>query len=164
MTFQKIPQLTRKDVDRFWEKVQILPSGCWEWQAGRTDENYGQFRIRGKHFVASRVAYFIYYGVDPGDLQVLHVCDNPPCVCPFHLFKGTNSDNMQDMIAKGRANYAHPDHRGEKNPKAAVTENDVREIRRRLTNGEDRKIVSKDYPLGKTGFDFIASGRTWKHI
>ena len=27
---------------RFWDKVRVLDSGCWEWQAGKT-EGYGRF-------------------------------------------------------------------------------------------------------------------------
>lgn len=31
-----------------------------------------------------------------------HHCDNPPCVRADHLFAGTVTDNVQDMIRKGR--------------------------------------------------------------
>jgi hypothetical protein len=38
----------------------------------------------------------------PRGLHALHHCDNPPCVNPDHLFPGTDMDNYQDSIKKGR--------------------------------------------------------------
>lgn len=34
---------------------------------------------------------------------VRHTCDNPRCVNPEHLIGGTQKDNVQDMLDRGRA-------------------------------------------------------------
>ena len=89
---------------RFWEKVEFgAPDECWLWTAARDRRGYGMF----EHHYASRVAYTLTVG-DPGDLDVLHACDNPPCCNPLHLWAGTAQDNIQDAIAKGRFHYRHP--------------------------------------------------------
>lgn len=51
----------------------------------------------GAHVIAYRIARG-----DTKNLQVLHECDNPICCNPSHLFLGTQKDNIQDMIKKGR--------------------------------------------------------------
>lgn len=93
--------------ERFWSKVLILSDlfSCWEWIGGRDDRNrqgYGKFSLRGRLTGAHRVAFELCYGAIPEGLQVLHHCDNRPCVRPEHLFLGTPKDNTDDMWAKGR--------------------------------------------------------------
>ena len=89
---------------RFWGKVKKRSSGCWEWQAGRDGSGYGLFwhPERKKNVGAHRVAYELANGVPPGNMFVLHSCDNPLCVNPDHLSLGTLQDNVDDMVAKNR--------------------------------------------------------------
>lgn len=102
-TYLPMPKMTDEYRNRFWSKVKIgQPDECWLWQAARAGGRYGVIMIAQVQYHAHRLAYFIHTQSDPGELFVLHTCDNPPCVNPSHLFLGTNDDNMADMVAKGR--------------------------------------------------------------
>lgn len=64
-----------------------------------------QPKIEGKkyHFYLHRVSYQMYYNEDLSTEDIIcHKCDNPSCINPKHLFKGTHNDNVQDKVLKGR--------------------------------------------------------------
>jgi hypothetical protein len=44
------------------------------------------------------------YGLDLGDSgqKALHHCDNPPCFNPEHIYVGSQSANVADMMNRGR--------------------------------------------------------------
>lgn len=74
---------------------------CWEWP-GYLIHGYGQVRYQGQKWYAHRLMWTRWFGPIPDGLNVLHHCDNPPCVNPWHLFLGTDADNNHDRDAKGR--------------------------------------------------------------
>ena len=80
--------------------------GCWIWLNALNRQGYGALgqkaRAKVGNNLAHRVAYTAYKGEIPDGLHVLHTCDNPCCVNPEHLFLGTNADNIQDSMGKGR--------------------------------------------------------------
>lgn len=96
--------------ERFWAKVQKIDDAdsCWIWSAKTNHGGYGLITEAGagsRTLSAHRVSYEINIGPIAEGLLVCHRCDNPPCVRPSHLFLGTNQDNIDDCIRKGRRNF-----------------------------------------------------------
>ena len=94
--------------------------------------------------------------------KVLHSCDNPACVNPFHLFIGTQKDNVRDMHAKGRNKIGSSP--GEKNSHAKLTWQDVAQIRELACNyswGLYAKIA-RQYGVHTNTICDIVSGKKWK--
>lgn len=95
--------------DRLFDKAIIQENGCWEYCGYIGTHGYGQIRIggrvNGKLLRTHRVAYDLVKGDIPKGINVLHTCDNPKCVNPDHLFLGTQQDNVDDCINKGRRGF-----------------------------------------------------------
>jgi hypothetical protein len=84
---------------RIEEKIERVPeSGCWLWIGSVNNKGYGQ--LSGQY--AHRVSYQIVHGAIPEGLYLLHSCDVPCCVNPGHLHPGTQKQNMEDAVRKGR--------------------------------------------------------------
>ncbi len=97
----KLRSWTRASDASFDDRVKVMPSGCHEWQGGKV-YGYGHFIISGKDWRAHRYAWTRANGPIPDGLVVMHLCDNPACVRLDHLRLGTNRENTQDAVSKGR--------------------------------------------------------------
>lgn len=118
--------------------------------------DYGEFDFKsGKRMLAHRASYLLLKNEDPGELCVLHKCDNPDCVNPAHLDLGTRADNNADRDAKGRQV------RGEEHPFAKLTEAQAQEI---LDDPRGTHTVARAYKIGVTSVRSIRTGKTWKHL
>lgn len=98
--------------------------GCWEWQAGKDKDGYGQVCYGKRAYRTHRLFYELYKDKIPKGICVLHKCDNPSCVNPKHLWLGTNAENTRDRDKKKRGCC------GEKHHRAKMTERMVVRARR----------------------------------
>lgn len=90
----------RETFDQWWSEAPA--TGCHEWQRSLTPQGYGQLNVGGRPMLAHRFAWERVNGPIPQGLHVLHACDNRRCVNVSHLSLGTNLDNIQDTVRKGR--------------------------------------------------------------
>ena len=110
-----------KDWKEYIERRSIpLPMfGCWLWEGCTVKGGYGLAELLGKRMTAHRISYAAFNNGIPDGLDVLHKCDVPSCVNPLHLYDGTDQDNTNDKIERGRFNagkhekkdfckYGHP--------------------------------------------------------
>lgn len=141
-------------------------SGCWEWVGDRLAFGYGKLSIAGVQHRASRLSYELHIG-DPGELWVLHTCDNPPCCNPNHLFLGTHADNMRDCSEKRRTGFQSKPHlyhkgmKGEANPRAVLTAEQAAAIKHSVGFA---RIVADQYGVSESLVREIRKGRAWRHI
>lgn len=142
--------------DRFWPKVR-RGEGCWEWTASTTSGGYGQLASGGgvtygtpKPLPAHRVSWELHFGPIPEGMEVCHRCDNRICVRPDHLFLGTHSENVADMVAKGRS------------PNRKLTADEVSEIRRLHSEGYSARRLARDFGLDKVNILKIVRGEHYK--
>lgn len=151
-------------IGRFWEKVRrSSKNACWVWTASRLKASggYGQIRTAGagsKMIKAHRLSWIIHNGPIPTGMCVLHRCDNPPCVNPRHFFLGTNVENTEDSVMKGRRA------KGERIARATTTARQAREVKRRRKDGQKSSEIARELGLTKDVVYQIVRGRTWKHV
>lgn len=121
---------------RFWRMVERAGvEECWEWRGRKTEKGYGKTSVRSKPKLAHRTAWTFSHGAIPGDLFVLHNCDNPGCCNPAHLRLGTQADNMEDRRIRRRTA------RGERIRSAKLSDADVAEIRN--STGLQKDVAAK---------------------
>lgn len=86
----KMPTLTR------YEVVQHGEWACWEYQGPLYSNGYGKLS-RQEHGtrLAHRASFIEHTGVDPGVLDLDHLCRNRKCMNPLHLEKVTRRVNLE---------------------------------------------------------------------
>lgn len=171
-----MPLITDKKKNDFWLNVAITANDekCWNWEGCKSKQGYGQFSIK-QSYPAHRLSFFINNNVDPLQMLVCHTCDNTSCVNPKHLFLGTNQDNVDDKMKKGRLLVPGGWSKGKENNKikgagngsAKLTEDQVIQIKKEYKKGSwkfSSVKLGKKYNVESTAILNIVNGKTWTNI
>lgn len=154
--------ITEQIEARFWSYVDIRGMDeCWPWKRARSKKNYGRFAIKYRVVNAQRVAYVLANGPFDESLFILHSCDNPCCQNPNHLRVGTNKENHEEKMAKGRQGAAH----GERSGRAKLKTNQVLEMRKIFAAGGVTKAqIAKMFSIAAITVSNIINRKRWSHI
>jgi hypothetical protein len=133
--------------ERFEDKIFYSPCGCWLW-TGQTKKGYGRFELADRvRISAHRLSYRIYNGQIPANMVIMHSCDVPLCVNPYHLSVGTVQENNRDAWQKG----LH-----KPNPK--LDEIDVRSIKKMAELTDDKDLVARAHSVSIPTINKILRG------
>jgi HNH endonuclease len=156
-----MPKWKKPLKERFEEKFTVdAASGCWLLKKPGKGNRYACMWDGEKHIGSNRLAYMLYKGDIPEDLEVLHTCDVMHCVNPKHLYLGTSQRNTLDAFERNRRSGV----RGEAHRWTKLTKDQVIEIKLRLAKGATCKALSAVFAVSKSTIQEIKSGRNWKHV
>lgn len=147
-------------LERVILKVDLTES-CWLYQGGDNGHGYGVIGVslpeRGTRYV-HRLMFEAAHGSVPDGCEVAHTCDVRNCVRPSHLVAMSHDGNVQDMVTKERQQ------RGERQWRSRLTDDGVRDIRRRVAAGEKRKEVAAEFGVSVSNIDLIVTRKRWAHV
>lgn len=139
----------REEHIRFWRKVRIRGfKECWDWLGYTRPDGYGEAGMDYDIWLAHRLSWTLVRGAIPEGLCVLHRCDNPRCVNPYHLFLGTRTDNATDRTLKGRS-------------AKKLTAEKVLEIRQLLAADRPLRQIARQFGVSNTMINYIKLGKSW---
>lgn len=161
--------ITDSQIRNLKARLVIDEDGCLIWTGAKFRFGHGQIKIGSvknntrKLEATHRVAYFLEHGELPRGGVVRHSCDKPACCLPDHLVPGTQQDNMDDMVARGRSTGNCRDNRGEGNPSAKLTWEEVRAIRREPVTATNVDLGIK-YGVTHSMISAIRLNKSWKEL
>lgn len=147
--------------ERLWAKIDNSdghPAACWPFTGFLNYNGYGQISstrhgrtimVRAHRAVLEEVIGHL------GDKQALHICNNPSCCRPSHIYAGVHRDNMDDMTRAGRQA------RGESNARAKLSLSEIRQIRadRRL-----QREIATEFNVTRGHVSAIKCRRKWAYL
>lgn len=162
--------------ERITRRLRREDNGCWNWIGPNSlnGKGRGMVSVGGKPMLHHRAIWTLLRGTIPEGAFLCHHCDNPRCGNPAHLYVGDHKSNVRDMWARGRHwTQREPERakqlgiiggkmntwaRGERNPKAKLTPEQVEQIR--VSAGSSYAVADR-FGVNATTIQRIRKGEAW---
>lgn len=108
--------------------------------------------LKGATNYAHRVSYILFVSPIKTNDVIRHTCDNPICVNPNHLLKGTHADNVRDRVSRNRSA------KDEFNGRSKLTRTIVEKCR---TSNKSYKVLAEEYSVSSSTMRRACVGLTW---
>lgn len=82
-------------LERFHEKYEVVPSGCWMWSGMRYRNGYAGLWDGKKNVLAHRFAHMHLIGPIPEGVEIDHTCNERACVNPAHFELVDHAENRR---------------------------------------------------------------------
>jgi hypothetical protein len=149
-------------------------TGCMLWTGPRTRTGYAKSSMWNKTINVHRYIglanlfqdketdeFQIYDLYNDASLVVMHTCDVRHCVNPQHLHIGSQKENMQDAVEKGRLVVR----RGEASNLSSLTEEQVISIREEGASGlYSQSAIARRYGISQQQVSRIVNKQRWSHL
>lgn len=160
------PYQGRPAIERCWEHIDQSAGldACWPCTGATKPAGYGVISVRADDggWTQTTMTRVILEWAEGRPLSVdevaAHRCDNPSCCNPRHIFRATQSENLEDMRHKGRRERTGP-------AGGQLDEDAVREIRRLYATGAySQQALADAYGVHQTGISNVVRRKGWAHI
>ena len=146
----------KRNIREKFEKYVVRKEGCWDWKGCIHHKGYAPMNFYdNKQKNAHIVSWILHRGKIPDGLFVLHKCDNRKCTNPDHLYLGTQRDNVRDREERSLSI------KGEKNPKAKLSTQDIPKIIQGLKEGFSQSKIARYFGVTQTTISRIKTGIGW---
>ena len=157
------------EIERFWRYVDIKDDKeCWAWTASLV-KGYGSFKTTKSRY-AHRFSYWLHhpatFDLSDESVHILHSCDNPTCVSPYHLSAGNPRLNSNDKVSRGRAKGCNTGKSGEQTNNHTLKLSQViaiKEAQKKHKRGDDGRLAVL-YGISRETISSIRLGKTWKEV
>lgn len=111
-----------------------------------------------------------FIGPMPEGLEVCHKDGNPLNCHATNLYWGTRTENVQDMLRHSTWAKTHPNSQGSLHHMAKLTEEDIKDIRRRYIKGVNQHnrgnsvLLADEYAIEPAYICKIVNKDVWQHI